>query len=244
MKEGLHTYTYEELGIDPQLGERLLSVLRTDSALRGIRYCESGLKRALDLSIAGPASVIVFPVVAWTGLRVLINDGWPPFVSLGLHHPNLGTVPVFKLRTMIRKAESFEVEIAGGRPIGEMQEDPRVTAAGRGLRKSGVDELPQLFNVLAGHLSMVGPRGPSKSDWVFIEEHLKEQPYRGFVSLLRTGRVKYGIAGPYAAFGRKKLPPDVRYGLEVLGIQGASLRGDFKLLGLSFFGFKIKEGAY
>lgn len=242
MKEHLHTC--EELGIDPQLGKKALSVLETDSDLTGIRYAQSRLKRALDLLIAGPASVVVFPVIFIAGIRILKNEGWPPFFSLGLEHPSLGTVPVFKLRTMIKGAESLEVEIAKGRPIGEIQEDPRVTKIGRELRKSGVDELPQFFNVLAGHLSMVGPRGLSGSDWNFVREHLAEDPYKTIVSLFRTGRVKYGLAGFYTAFGRKKLSPENRYGLEVLYCQRESLRGDLKILGLSYSSFKSKEGAH
>ena len=232
--------------LDPQLRTRAERILQTDSKLVGERYWRSGLKRGLDLLIASPSSVVALPIIAAAGVAILAQDGHWPFVKLHSPHPGAGFVPVYKLRTMIPGAHLQEIDLTKGTTLNKLKRegnDPRVTRIGRLLRKSTVDELPQLFNVIAGNLSVVGPRPLSLSDWQFVDSHRGEEPFRGFVALLERGH-RYGLSGFLAIFGRADLEITDRFQLDVMYGQQASLKADLKILALTAPAVLKAKGAY
>ncbi|HET9264419.1 MAG TPA: sugar transferase, partial [Vicinamibacterales bacterium] len=121
-------------------------------------------------------------------------DSKGPVFFRQLRHGRAGSeFHIFKFRTMVQDAEAQRFALAeqndleGGGPLFKLHEDPRVTRIGRFLRKSSIDELPQLINVLLGDMSLVGPR-PERP--VFISRFAKTIP-----SYMARHRVKAGITG-------------------------------------------------
>jgi exopolysaccharide biosynthesis polyprenyl glycosylphosphotransferase len=138
-------------------------------------------KRAHDLVIAAVAVVLFAPTMLVLALLVRLSTPGPIFfrqVRLGEFG---GTFDMLKFRTMKEEAEQ------PGKPLWAEEHDPRVTTVGRFLRRWRLDELPQLFNVLKGDMSIVGPR-PERPE--FVSELSKEVPYWS-----RRHLVKPGITG-------------------------------------------------
>ena len=138
-----------------------------DSASSTLPLQRSG-KRVFDVAVALVGLVTTLPIVVLAGLAILIDDRWPVLYRRPVL--GLGGVPfrALKLRTMQldadqwleRQPELFERY----RLVTKLEKDPRVTRIGRLLRRFHVDELPQFLNVLAGQMSIVGPRMISPSE--------------------------------------------------------------------------------
>lgn len=122
-------------------------------------------KRVLDVTLVVLSLPVVLPVVALLALIVALSGGNPIYVQ---DRVGLGgrTFRMFKLRTMVRDADDRLAEHLAANPMAraewnmyqKLTHDPRITAFGAFLRRSSLDELPQLFNVLRGDMSLVGPR--------------------------------------------------------------------------------------
>ncbi|OGM13955.1 hypothetical protein A2W15_02685 [Candidatus Woesebacteria bacterium RBG_16_41_13] len=137
---------------------------------------------------------------------------------------------------MVPNAQVLEAEVVGGMLLKDFKKgrrDPRVTRVGKFLRKTTLDELPQLINVLQGDLSMVGPRMPSMTDWGYIRENRDSEPYKSFIDLLHEG-LKIGATGFYGIMGRSNLDMGNRLGLDVVYGEKASFKGDLRIIGLTF----------
>jgi exopolysaccharide biosynthesis polyprenyl glycosylphosphotransferase len=120
------------------------------------------VKRAIDVVVAGGALIVTSPLLLAVAAWIRVRDGAPVLfrqVRIGLHGRRF---EVLKFRTMIPGAEAMldelveQSEVAGA--AFKMTDDPRVTTTGRFLRRTSLDELPQLWNVLKGEMSLVGPR--------------------------------------------------------------------------------------
>jgi lipopolysaccharide/colanic/teichoic acid biosynthesis glycosyltransferase len=109
------------------------------------------LKRVFDIALAIPASFIAAPIVAVSALLVRLDSRGPVFYRGWRTGLEGRPFRIYKLRTMEADADTAGPEITRAN-------DQRVTRIGRMLRRTKIDELPQLFNVLAGHMSLVGPR--------------------------------------------------------------------------------------
>jgi lipopolysaccharide/colanic/teichoic acid biosynthesis glycosyltransferase len=108
--------------------------------------------RCFDLVCAGAGLLVLWPVLLLVALAVLVFDGWPVFFKqerIGRHGRPF---PIWKFRTMSPGSAG------AGDPLVTAACDPRITRIGRRLRRLKLDELPQLINVLAGHMSIIGPR--------------------------------------------------------------------------------------
>jgi exopolysaccharide biosynthesis polyprenyl glycosylphosphotransferase len=121
-------------------------------------------KRLIDVALGGAALVLLLPIFAMIGLAVLIVDGRPVIfrqTRVGLHGRPFDVV---KFRTMVPDAESLLTELEEQNEIKghafKITDDPRLTRIGRILRATSLDELPQVWNVLLGEMSLVGPRPP------------------------------------------------------------------------------------
>lgn len=132
-------------------------------------------KRALDLLGAGTLLILLSPLLLLIAVLIRLTSPGPAlFVQerLGL---NKQRFPMFKFRTMVTNAEALQKELeqfneAGG-PVFKMRNDPRITRLGHFLRKTSLDELPQLINVLRGELSLVGPRPLPVRDYERFDEY-------------------------------------------------------------------------
>jgi exopolysaccharide biosynthesis polyprenyl glycosylphosphotransferase len=125
-------------------------------------------KRIVDFALAVVGLTIGLPIFLAAGLAVLIGDGRPILFSqdrVGLHGRHFR---LYKFRTMVRDAEALRAQLLELNerkgPAFKVSDDPRITRVGRFLRRTSLDELPQLLNVLLGSMSLVGPRPPLPSE--------------------------------------------------------------------------------
>jgi len=187
------------------------------------RRLAMGVKRLEDLAGATVGMVALAPLFAVLVLVVLAVEGRPVLFTqerVGLHGRRFRLV---KLRTMVRDAEERYGEVAalsetaGG--TFKMTNDPRVTRLGRLLRKSSLDELPQLWNVLRGEMSLVGPRpAPFREVDCYDGWHL------------RRFAMKPGMTGLWQVTSRFDEHIDQRATLDIAYVDGWSLHLDLVIL--------------
>jgi lipopolysaccharide/colanic/teichoic acid biosynthesis glycosyltransferase len=180
------------------------------------------LKRSIDLVGASILLVLCWPLVLILALRIKLHDGGSAFFRRRVVGPK-GEFDAFKLRTMRVDADEvlhsnaplrrqFEVNF-------KLKDDPRITAVGAKLRRSGLDELPQLWNVLKGEMSLVGPRMISPIElkkygdaaWIFSE-------------------IKPGLTGYWQVAGNQLAGYDRRIEMDLFYAEHWSLLFDLKIL--------------
>ncbi len=163
-------------------------------------------KRAFDAALSGAALLVAGPLIALCALAVVLDSRGPAFFRQLRVGQDGKPFRVWKLRSMVDRAEA----ITG--PTLASEDDPRITRVGRVLRKTRLDELPQLWNVLRGEMSLVGPR-PERPE--FIDELSAELPYFRLRSTLKPGvtgwaQVRYGYVNDVRGF-EEKLALDLYY---------------------------------
>jgi len=140
---------------------------------------QSTVKRAVDFLVASCALVVLSPILAGIAVGVKLSSPGSVFyrwrvVGQG-GHPFTG----YKFRTMVENADVLKAgllaqnEMRG--PVFKMQDDPRITPFGRVLRKYSLDELPQLWSVVKGDMSLVGPRPPLQSEYKSFTSYQKQK---------------------------------------------------------------------
>ena len=202
--------------------EALLDLL---AELNGPLYRKHG-KRLFDLAAAGAGTAAISPLLAALAGVVYATSGRPIFFRqerVGRH----GKVfRIFKFRTMIPDA------VKSGRGFYLEQNDPRITPAGKWMRSTSLDELPQLFNVLLGDMSLVGPR----PNLVFIVEK-----YRSRYERILAERP--GITALVAVSGRNRLTRSQMIALDDEYVADVTLLGDLKLLARTLPAVLLRSGA-
>jgi lipopolysaccharide/colanic/teichoic acid biosynthesis glycosyltransferase len=179
-------------------------------------YLHSRRKRALDLLVAGTLAALTAPVVALAALIVrLESHGHPIYRQHRVGYRGHG-FEVLKLRTMVSGAE----HMGAGLAIDEG--DTRITRIGAILRRTSIDELPNLVNVLRGEMSLVGPRPTLQ---VQVDQYTDRQRRR--LDALP------GLTGWAQVNGRASLPWPERIELDLWYLEHASLRLDLRILVLS-----------
>ncbi|MCO6436300.1 MAG: exopolysaccharide biosynthesis polyprenyl glycosylphosphotransferase [Phycisphaerae bacterium] len=166
---------------------------------------QATLKRAVDVVIATVGLALTLPIWPVIALAVKFCDGGPVFYSQERVGQNGRLFRLYKFRTMRVNAEN-------GRSVWSSPNDPRVTHVGRFLRHSRLDELPQLFNVLVGQMSVVGPR-PERPD--FVRDLCEKLPYYAERHLVKPGitgwaQISYRY-GSSVDDARRKLQFDLYY---------------------------------
>jgi exopolysaccharide biosynthesis polyprenyl glycosylphosphotransferase len=157
------------------------------------------IKRIMDVLISFCGLVTLAPVLALVGLAVRLSSPGPIIFRQRRVGSGGRSFDILKFRSMVDGADAQRTELVGdsmyqdGR-LFKVPEDPRVTALGRFLRRTSLDELPQLWNVLKGEMSLVGPRPPLPSEVALYEEH----HYSRF-------DMKPGITGPWQVNGRNRI---------------------------------------
>lgn len=150
------------------------------------------LKRILDILISLILVVILIPVWIVVPILIKIEDHGKVFYLAQRIGKNSKKIRMIKFRSMIENCE--DIRNADGSTYNS-EDDPRVTKIGRFLRKNSLDELPQLFNVLKGDMSIIGPRA---SEWNSLKEFLPDE--------VDKMKVKPGITGYTQAYYRNSLP--------------------------------------
>ena len=171
------------------------------------------MNRAADLAIAGGALLVSSPLLALAALAIKLEDGGPVLYRQTRVGRDGADFELLKLRTMVVGAETMGAGLAVNRG------DTRITRAGRILRKLSLDELPQLWNVVRGEMSVIGPRPTLRYQ---VEQYDERQRHRL--------DVKPGITGWAQVNGRATLPWADRIELDVWYVEHRSLLLDLRIL--------------
>lgn len=174
------------------------------------------MNRALDVAVAGTGLALASPLLALAALAVKLTDGGPVLYRQTRVGKDGEDFELLKLRTMVVGAEAIGAGYAVDRG------DPRITRAGRLLRRLSLDELPQLWNVVRGDMSLIGPRPTLRYQ---VERYDERQR--------RRLDVKPGITGWAQVHGRTSLPWAARIELDVWYVEHRSPRVDLKILVLT-----------
>jgi exopolysaccharide biosynthesis polyprenyl glycosylphosphotransferase len=195
------------------------------------------IKRAFDLCVGLCALVLALPLMAFSALLVFLEDGSPVLFRQERVGENGRLFEMLKFRTMVRNAEQFqdlvEKRDLDGNLIHKAKDDPRVTRVGRLLRRLSLDELPQLFNVLAGTMSLVGPR----PEMPYLVE--KYQPWQR-----KRFAIPPGMTGWWQVSGRSENPMHLHTEDDLYYIQNYSIWLDFQILVRTIWVVLIGGGAY
>ncbi len=136
-------------------------------------------KRALDVVISGLLLVVLAPLLLLISLLVVTTSEGPLFYVCHWVGQGERRFSGLKFRTMVTNADALEAQLAAHNemtgPAFKMTNDPRVTPLGRVLRRYSLDELPQLWNVLKGDISLVGPRAPREHEFAQFSEFQKQK---------------------------------------------------------------------
>lgn len=200
-------------------------------------FYEKG-KRFIDIVGSTTGIVILSPILLVTAIAIKIED---PKGKIFFSQRRIGLngieFEMYKLRSMVYNAEELKKqlmkqnEMSG--PMFKMKNDPRITKVGKFIRKTSIDELPQLFNVLKGEMSLVGPR-PS-----LPHEVEKFEPW-----MLRRHEVKPGITCYWQVSGRNNIDFEDWMKLDIEYVNNRDLWVDIKLIFKTFFVLFGDESAY
>ena len=180
------------------------------------------LKRSIDLIGASLFLVLSAPLMCILALRIKLHDGGAAFFRRRVVGLN-GEFDAFKLRTMRTDADELLSRDADLRRQFEvnfkLKDDPRVTTVGEALRRTGLDELPQLWNVLKGEMSLVGPR-------MITPVELKKYGDAGWI----FAAMKPGLTGHWQVSGDQQTGYDRRVNMDLFYVENWSLLFDLKIL--------------
>lgn len=143
-------------------------LIRLDKDKIDKRYFYRFFKRLFDCLVSGITLIILSPLFLIISLLIYINDQGPIFYSQIRIGRDGKPFKMYKFRSMVTNADELlenlrsQNEVEG--PMFKMREDPRITPIGKFIRKTSIDEFPQLFNVFIGQMSLVGPRPPLKNE--------------------------------------------------------------------------------
>ncbi len=191
------------------------------------REFQLGLKRALDIVLSAAALLLLAPLLLLIGLAVLLDSPGPALFRLRVAGRNGRAFDLLKFRTMIKDAQQK------GDPFETAVDDPRITRVGGFLRRWSLDELPQLWNILRGEMSLVGPRP------TFVEVARRYSPHEG-----RRLQMRPGLTGWAQVNGRNLLPWPERVVFDLDYIERYSLWLDIKILARTLPALVRKEGIY
>jgi exopolysaccharide production protein ExoY len=183
-------------------------------------------KRLLDITLGTVLSIGLLPTMAVAALAVLLLSGWPVFYRakrLGTHGRPFH---MLKLRTMVNGAHHILADLLEAKPVLareyeerlKLPEDPRRTRIGAILRRFSIDELPQLWHVITGEMSLVGPRPYAVEEIALLSS---------YPEILDSAP---GITGPWQVAGRNEIPPQVRIALDVKYVANITLAQDLRCL--------------
>jgi exopolysaccharide biosynthesis polyprenyl glycosylphosphotransferase len=223
--------TLGTLDVDDLAGIPLIGLRET--ALHGFNLW---LKRAIDIILAGAALIAAAPIMALVALAVRLESSGPIFYPQ-YRVGKKGPFKIHKVRSMYQDAEQrladLQARNEAGVVIFKMKEDPRRTRVGRIIRKLSLDEVPQLWNVVRGDMSIVGPRPPLPQEVEQYDEWHK-----------RRLEVTPGLTGMWQVNGRSDLPFDEMVMLDLYYIENWSLGLDIKIILQTIPAVISMRGAY
>lgn len=195
------------------------------------------VKRILDICIAALALWLVLPILALVAIAIRLDSEGPILFRQKRVGMNGKLFTIYKFRSMVVNAEALQSQVnqtdANGNLIHKRQDDPRVTRVGKIIRKLSLDELPQLFNVLKGDMSLVGPR--PELPWL-VQEYTPWQR--------RRFTVPQGITGWWQIQERSNAPLHLNTHQDIYYIENYSLWLDIKIILLTIPALLKQKGAF
>jgi sugar transferase EpsL len=180
------------------------------------------IKRCIDVVGAGLGLIVLSPILVVVAVAVWVRMGWPVMFQQMRPGLNGQAFRMYKFRTMSNKRDE-----EGNR----LPDEQRLTSLGKFLRKTSLDELPELFNVLKGDMSLVGPRPLLMQ---YLERYTPEQA--------RRHEVKPGITGWAQVNGRNAISWEEKFALDVWYVDNCSLWLDIKILAITIWKVFRREG--
>jgi exopolysaccharide biosynthesis polyprenyl glycosylphosphotransferase len=194
-------------------------------------------KRILDFTIALLSVIVLSPVLLLIAIAIKLDSRGPVFFKQERLGKGTRRFTMIKFRSMYVDGDARIGELAALNeatgPLFKMRRDPRITRVGRILRRTSLDELPQLFNVLAGTMSIVGPRPPLPRE------------LNGFDTIQRARlRVLPGLTGLWQVSGRSDLPFEEMVRLDMEYIERRSILMDLRIIAMTVPSVVLGVGAY
>ena len=195
------------------------------------------VKRAFDVVAACVALVLLSPVFLITAIAIFVEDGGPIFFTQQRAGKDMQSFTIYKFRSMYKNAEDlFEKMQEQNEQTGhafKIKDDPRVTHVGKFIRRFSIDELPQLFNIIKGDMSVVGPRPILYEQMEACNAYEKQRLI-----------VKPGLTCYWQVCGRAKIKWDQWVELDLKYIQDMSVKKDIELILRTFPAVFGQDGAY
>ena len=194
-------------------------------------------KRVFDLAVAAAALVLLIPIIPLIAVMIKLDTPGPVFYRQQRVGRRGRVFDFYKFRSMFADADERKKEVEAlneqDGPVFKVRSDPRVTSVGRFLRRSSLDEIPQIFNVVKGQMSIVGPRPPLPS------EVLRYQPWHR-----KRLEVTPGITCLWQISGRSHVSFNEWMRLDMEYIKQRSLRTDLLILLKTIPAVIARKGAY
>lgn len=182
------------------------------------------VKRSFDIAAAAVILVVALPVMILTAAAIRIEGRGPIIYSQTRIGRGGKPFAMLKLRSMVPEADDqlaslLDLQGTSTRPLHKVVDDPRITRVGRFIRKHSIDELPQLFNVIAGTMSLVGPRPQRAAEVAFCDDAAE-----------RRLLVKPGMSGLWQVGGRSRLDWEDALRLDLYYVENWSFMQDLQIL--------------
>ncbi|MCK4414456.1 MAG: sugar transferase [Candidatus Eisenbacteria sp.] len=190
---------------------------------RPVTFYQRRGKRIIDAAVAAAGLLITSPLFALLAIAICLETKGPPFYCSMRTGRHARPFRFIKFRSMVRDAERMRAELEAMNemdgPVFKIRKDPRMTCVGRFLRRTSLDELPQLVNVLLGEMSLVGPRPP------IPEEVAQYEPWQR-----RRLAVTPGITCLWQVSGRNRVSFAEWMKMDMQYVESISLKTDLKVL--------------
>ena len=181
-------------------------------------------KRLLDVVVAAMLIILTAPVMLAAALLIMLGNGRPVLYIQERYGHHRRIFHLYKFRTMIKDAQDLQDDLRSQNERDgaafKMSDDPRITTLGRWLRKTNIDELPQLYNILKGDMSLVGPRPLPLSDYAQLDE----------IVLRRRLSVLPGLTGSWQISDRQNISFEEWMRMDLEYIDNWTLQTDLKIL--------------
>ena len=184
------------------------------------------IKRTFDIIVSSISLILLLPLFAVVAILIKKDDGGPVFFTARRYGKDMKRFPMHKFRSMCVDAEARLKEVLKDSDKNglayKINDDPRITKIGGFLRRTSIDELPQLWNVLKGEMSIVGPRPIGTTD-------MEEDPYD-----MQRYTVRPGLTCIWQISGRAEVPWDEWVEMDLDYIENMSVLLDLKLIWKTF----------
>lgn len=188
----------------------------------------AGVKRAFDIAVSGVGMIVFLPIALLIAAAIKLEDGGPVFFTQERVGRDCRVFRALKFRSMVVDAE----RLTG--PVQAAVNDPRITRIGAWLRATALDELPQLWNIFRGDMSVVGPRPlrPGEADTTADGSLLPLSAIPGYEA---RHRIRPGLTGLAQVYARRDLPRTGKFRYDRLYQKKAGFCLDLRLIAQSFW---------